>query len=126
MKKNHSIKRFGIVAMCKGYISLDNLMEALKIQIMDDLTRNEHKDIGTILHSQGYITEKQIDDVLNALKEQINRGKELLWIENKERIILNDMLQKSLNSIPERNYIIEKFGKPYIKVLKDFIEKLGG
>jgi hypothetical protein len=60
-------KRFGTIAFEKGFISLENLLQALKIQVTEDLQGMSHRLIGQILLEQGYITDAQINDVLGAM-----------------------------------------------------------
>ena len=60
-------KRFGTIAIEKGFISLDHLLAALKIQVVEDLEGIEHRLIGQILLEKGYITSIQINEVLNSM-----------------------------------------------------------
>jgi 3-deoxy-D-manno-octulosonate 8-phosphate phosphatase KdsC-like HAD superfamily phosphatase len=63
--------RFGVIAVKKGYINEDNLFEALKLQVEEDLNSEEHRLIGAILYDLGMMSEKEIEDVVNELlKEQ--------------------------------------------------------
>jgi len=88
-------KRFGMVAVEKGYITKEQLIDALKIQIDEDLERGSHRPIGEILVEmnaismdqlpprekrfgmvaiqKGYITKEQL---LDALKTQIEENLE--------------------------------------------------
>lgn len=65
-------KRFGIIAIEKGLINSDQLIEALKIQVLEDLEKGKHRLLGRILVDQGLITIQQIDEVLEAM----GKGKE--------------------------------------------------
>jgi hypothetical protein len=60
-------KRFGIVAVEKGFITLEQLFEAIKIQIVEDLDGSKHRLIGEILRGKKYITADQIDEVLKLM-----------------------------------------------------------
>jgi hypothetical protein len=60
-------KRFGAVAIDKGFISLDQLFEAMKIQIREDTEGIEHRLIGQILWEKGYINSQQINEVLKGM-----------------------------------------------------------
>ena len=60
-------KRFGAIAVEKGFISDTQLMEAIEIQSFDDMEGKEHRLIGTILFEQGYMNAKQVDDVLRSM-----------------------------------------------------------
>ena len=63
----HSEKRFGVVAVEKGFITPDQLFEALKVQVQDDLETGNHRLLGEILLKQGTMTPSQIDEVLDVL-----------------------------------------------------------
>jgi hypothetical protein len=60
-------KRFGIIAVEKNLITADELIDALKIQVMEDIERGQHRLLGRILLEQGLITVQQIDEVLNSM-----------------------------------------------------------
>jgi len=59
--------RFGIVAIDKGFITAEQLIEALRTQIMGDIQQKGHKLIGTILLEMGLVTREQIDEVVKEL-----------------------------------------------------------
>ena len=60
-------KRFGAVAIDKGFITLENLIEAMKIQILENLQGIDHRLIGQILWEEGYIKTEQIKEVLKTM-----------------------------------------------------------
>jgi len=60
-------KRFGAVAIDKGFITLENLIEAMKIQILENLQGLDHRLIGQILWEEGYIQTEQINEVLKSM-----------------------------------------------------------
>jgi hypothetical protein len=60
-------KRFGAVAIDKGFITLENLVEALKIQGLEDSDGSNHRLIGQILWEEGYIKTEQINEVLESM-----------------------------------------------------------
>jgi aspartate 1-decarboxylase len=60
-------KRFGSVAIDKGFITLENLIEAMKIQILENLDGSDHRLIGQILWEEGYIKTEQINEVLESM-----------------------------------------------------------
>lgn len=60
-------KRFGTIAIEKKFISLDHLVDALKIQVIEDLEGIQHRLIGQILLEKGYITNIQISEVLKYM-----------------------------------------------------------
>ncbi len=67
-KLSHAV-RFGVVAVGKGYITLDQLIEAATKQINDNVLNKQHKFIGEILLEKGWITKEEIEIVLNKLSE---------------------------------------------------------
>jgi hypothetical protein len=60
-------KRFGTVAMEKGFVEPEHMFEAMKIQILENLEGTEHRLIGQILWEKGYITTEQIDEVVISM-----------------------------------------------------------
>jgi len=63
-------KRFGVIAVEKGFITKEELFEALKIQVEEDLSGVAHSLIGVILIKLGYLTREEADDVLLAMKRK--------------------------------------------------------
>ena len=66
-KIEHFEKQFGVIAIEKGFITADNLIEALKVQIKEDVESKSHRLIGEILMEKDYITADQIQEVLNSI-----------------------------------------------------------
>jgi hypothetical protein len=66
-KIEHYEKQFGIIAIEKGFITADNLIETLKIQVEEEIQYKTHRLIGEILLDRGYITPAQIQDVLDGI-----------------------------------------------------------
>jgi hypothetical protein len=60
-------KRFGAVAIDKGFITLEHFIEAMKIQILESLDGSDHRLIGQILWEKGYIKSEQINEVLASM-----------------------------------------------------------
>ncbi len=60
-------KQFGILAVEKGFISAEKLVEALKIQVEEEIRYNKHRLIGEILIDRGYVTAIQVQDVLGDI-----------------------------------------------------------
>ncbi len=60
-------KRFGTIAIEKGFITEHLLDAALTAQVKDDERGVEHRLIGTILREKGSITVTQIDIVLKEM-----------------------------------------------------------
>jgi hypothetical protein len=63
-------KRFGTLAVQKGFITADQLFEAIEIQVKEDMEAGKHRLIGTILFEHGFITVLQIDTVLKSMGKE--------------------------------------------------------
>ena len=61
-------KRFGLIAVEKGFITADQLVDAFKIQVMEEIEKGKHRLIGAILYEQGFISMAQIDEVVEDLQ----------------------------------------------------------
>ncbi|MGE5842862.1 MAG: hypothetical protein ACM335_11320 [Deltaproteobacteria bacterium] len=62
-------KRYGVVAVEKRFITKEQLFEALKVQVEEDLTGKPHTLIGIILIKLGYLTPEQADEILSAMRK---------------------------------------------------------
>jgi hypothetical protein len=60
-------KRFGTIAIEKGFVKPEHVFEAMEIQILENLEGTHHRLIGQILWEKGYITTKQIDEVVSSM-----------------------------------------------------------
>lgn len=60
-------KLFGEVAFEKGYITSEQLYEALAVQARDEAQSKPYRFLGQILIDLGYLTEKKVLEVLNEL-----------------------------------------------------------
>ena len=60
-------KRFGFMAVKKGFITIDQLIEAMKIQVREEINNGEHRLIGTILIEMGFINTSQVNKVLESI-----------------------------------------------------------
>jgi len=67
MSEGKLVKRFGTVAVEKGFINPENLYEAVKIQIFENMDNYDHRLIGQILLKLGYINTEQIKEVLKTM-----------------------------------------------------------
>jgi len=63
-------KRFGVFAIEKGFITPDELFEALRVQVQDEIEKGTHRLIGEILLDRNSMTPAQIDEVLKLIFEQ--------------------------------------------------------
>ncbi len=60
-------KRFGTMAVELGFITIEQVMEAMTIQLREDMEKEEHRLIGQILMGLGYMNTSQIKEVLKAM-----------------------------------------------------------
>jgi hypothetical protein len=67
MQTGYNERRFGVTAVKKGFITSEQLVEALAIQVAEDISIGDHDLIGKILFEQGLITSAQIDEALNSM-----------------------------------------------------------
>ena len=58
-------RRFGQAAVERGFITPEQLKEALTEQVDDDLANRQHRLLGDILFEKNWMTAKQIESVLN-------------------------------------------------------------
>ena len=61
-------QRFGATAVGNGYITLDQLMEALQIQVRENIEGKTHRLTGQILCDLGYMTLQQVEEVLAHMR----------------------------------------------------------
>ena len=55
---------FGVRAIYNGFVTGDQVLETLSIQEREDANGNEHRFIGEILVSLGYMQKSQVEKVL--------------------------------------------------------------
>lgn len=67
MSEGKLMKRFGAMAIEKGFITKDQFVEAMAMQIENDLEGVKPKNLGMILNAMGYMTDNQIYEVLEAM-----------------------------------------------------------
>jgi hypothetical protein len=60
-------KRFATIAMEREFVTIEQVAEALKIQIIEDMGTLSHRLIGKILLDLGYLTSSQHKEVLDAM-----------------------------------------------------------
>ena len=64
MPTEHLEKRFGVIAVEKGFITKEQFTEAFDIQVRESIEKRETKPIGEILVSLGYIADPQVIEVV--------------------------------------------------------------
>ena len=67
MSSNKFDKRFGTIAIRKGYIAFEHAYEALVTQVAEELDGSIRRPIGEILFEKGYMTTTQVDGVLKSM-----------------------------------------------------------
>ena len=60
-------RRFGVTAVESGYATVDQILEAIKVQIMEDMEQGRHRIVGEILIDHGVMNPNQINDVLRTM-----------------------------------------------------------
>ena len=60
-------KRFGNIAIAKEFITAQQLIEALNLQVVEESRDGSHRLTGEVLFDFLYITTKQIEQVLSEL-----------------------------------------------------------
>ena len=61
-------RRFGLIALEKGFIKADQLYEALITQRAQETGGAERRPLGMILKDRGYLTVSQINEIMQALE----------------------------------------------------------
>ena len=74
MEGDTTLKWFGHVAIDRGFVTLEELVNALNIQAMDKIEKKKHRRIGEILLQQGLMTSSQIGEVLAFLEKNCTEG----------------------------------------------------
>ena len=69
-KIEHYEKRFGLIAVEKGFITSDELIKALTVQVREDIEQGTHRQLGQILLEQDNISPNQIEAVVKAIFQQ--------------------------------------------------------
>jgi aspartate ammonia-lyase len=64
-------KRFGSIAVEKGLITTEQLLEVLQVQARENVELGRHRLIGQILLEKGYLTESQLDEVLESMSNSM-------------------------------------------------------
>ncbi len=68
MTIEQSGRRFGILSVGKGFVTIDQVIEAMTIQITEEVEKSKHRHIGAILIEMGLLTESQVIEVLKAME----------------------------------------------------------
>ncbi len=64
-------KRFGVIAVEKGFVTAEQVIDAMRIQIEEDVEGGEHRLLGAILVENGYLTVPHLDDILREMEAPV-------------------------------------------------------
>ncbi len=67
IEKLTATTRFGKIAVDMGFVTAEQLKEAITEQVEEDLAGKPHRPIGKILLENGWMTEEQNDIVVKEL-----------------------------------------------------------
>ena len=68
-------RRFGLIALEKGFIKADQLYEALIRQRAQETGGAERRPLGMILKDLGYLTVSQINEIMQTLESKAEHKK---------------------------------------------------
>ena len=68
-------RRFGFIAIEKGFIKVDQLYEALIKQRAQETGKTERRLLGMILKDMGYLSISQINEILQILQHEAESKK---------------------------------------------------
>ena len=63
-------KRFGSLALDKGFVNVQQIIEALSIQLKENIEEKRNRPIGEILLQLGYINTQEIKDLIESRFEK--------------------------------------------------------
>ena len=67
MPHKRARKRFGYFSIKKGFVTEDQFIEAMRVQITNELKGDKAPPIGEIMKEMGFITEEQINEVMEDI-----------------------------------------------------------
>ena len=59
--------RFGVLAVKMGFVSPDQTIKAMEVQVREDLSTGNHRPLGAILLDLGFITQLQLNKISSRL-----------------------------------------------------------
>ena len=71
MMQSHLQKRFGAIAVEQGFITTEQLLDALQTQARENVEHGRHRLIGQILIEKGYMSPSQLDEVLETMSNSM-------------------------------------------------------
>ncbi len=70
-KIRHYEKRFGVIAIDKGFIKGDDLVKGLAVQANEDRNNVPHRLLGEVFFHMGLMTDRQVDEVLHEIFSKV-------------------------------------------------------
>jgi hypothetical protein len=70
MTSKNMKKRFGAFSLSKGFINVEQIIEALTIQVKENIEKKKHRPIGEILVDLGHMDNQEATEVLESKFEQ--------------------------------------------------------
>ena len=64
-KIKHYEKRFGVIAIDKGFITVDDLAKGLTVQVNEDRKIMPHRLLGEVFFHMGLMADTQVEEVLH-------------------------------------------------------------
>ncbi len=64
--------RFGTIAVEKRFVTADQIIDVMKLQITEDIEKRKHRLIGKILLDEGLLSLSQVSIVLETLTKVKN------------------------------------------------------
>jgi hypothetical protein len=59
--------RFGMMAVQKGFVTPQHVVDALEIQVRENFATGRHRLIGEILMEEGHLDPTQLEEILRSL-----------------------------------------------------------
>lgn len=64
--------RFGVTAVVKGYVSIEQVQRGLAEQVDDEIMGRPYRRLGWIFVDQGWITEEQMKSILDEMGVELD------------------------------------------------------
>ena len=67
MEKDSILFRFGFLGVRKNFVTPDQIIEALEIQLEENQSENKHRLIGEIMVDKGFMNPAQVNEILKEM-----------------------------------------------------------
>jgi hypothetical protein len=115
-------KRFGTIAIEKGFITKDQLIEGLEAQVQAEIEGLEHRFIGATLYDLGYMTISQVNEVIES-KKTYNEAIENLVVLREINIALVEAVRGAILLLEKKEDLSEEKRVSVIDSLKRLMER---